>query len=58
MDNKEKVLETLKKSEEPLKSAQIAEISGIDKKDVDAALKKLKAEDAVLSPKRCFYAAK
>lgn len=58
MDFKEKVLETLKNSDEPLKSAQIAEIAGIDKKDVDAALKKLKADDAVISPKRCFYSVK
>ena len=58
MDNKDKVLETLKKSSEPLKSAEIAEKSGLDKKDVDAAIKKLKAEDLIDSPKRCFYSAK
>lgn len=56
--SKEKVLEVLKNSAEPLKSAEIAEKAGIDKKDVDKALKALKTEDLIDSPKRCFYAAK
>lgn len=53
---KEKVLEVLSKSAEPLKSAQIAEMSGLDKAAVDKALKQLKAEEKITSPKRCFYA--
>lgn len=58
MEIKDKVLEALKNSAEPLKGAQIAEITGLDKKDVDKAIKALKAEEAIESPKRCFYAAK
>ena len=54
----EKVLQALKKANKPLKSAEIAEISGIDKKDVDKALKVLKSEDKVISPKVCYYQAK
>lgn len=57
MDIKEKVLEILNNSEEPLKGAQIAEASGIDKKEVDKAIKELKKEEKIISPKRCFYAA-
>ncbi|MGL4772062.1 MAG: HTH domain-containing protein [Clostridium sp.] len=55
MDVKEKVLEVLKNSAEPLKGGQIAEISGIDKKEIDKAIKALKTEGKIDSPKRCFY---
>lgn len=55
MDIKEKVLEVLNNSEEPLKGGEIAEKAGIDKKDVDKAIKDLKKEEKIISPKRCFY---
>ena len=58
MEIKEKVLEVLKKSADPLKGGEIAEIAGLDKKDVDKAIKALKNEEAICSPKRCYYAAK
>lgn len=54
----EKVLAVLKKAGEPLKSGDIAEKSGLDKKDVDKAIKKLKDQGLIESPKRCFYSAK
>lgn len=56
MDNKEKVIEVLKNAQEPLKGAQIAELSGLEKKDVDKVIKELKADETIISPKRCFYA--
>ena len=52
------VLKTLKEADKPLKSAEIASLSGIDKAEVDKILKKLKKEDKVSSPKACFYAIK
>ena len=58
MSAKEKVLDILKSSAEPMRPGEIAETAGLDKKEVDAAIKALKAEDAIHSPKRCFYAAK
>ena len=58
MEIKELVLDTLNKSEAPLKSGEIAAKANIDKKDVDKALKSLKKEEAIHSPKRCYYAAK
>ncbi len=54
----EKVLEVLQKSDKPLKSGEIAEMLGVDKKEVDKAIKKLKAEGKIDSPKRCYYAPK
>ena len=58
MEPKEKVLNTLKKSDTPLKGGEIAEKSGLDKKEVDKAIKVLKTEGLIESPKRCFYSAK
>ncbi|MCF6464012.1 HTH domain-containing protein [Clostridium sp. Cult1] len=58
MDNKELVLKTLKESQEPLKAGEIAEKANIDKKEVDKAIKALKKEELIESPKRCFYIAR
>jgi len=58
MEIKDKVLETLKTSDVPLKGGEIAELSGIDKKEVDKAIKQLKTDNLIESPKRCFYSAK
>ena len=52
------VLETMSKAAKPLKSAEIAEMTGIDKKDVDKAIKLLKSEEKIISPKVCYYTVK
>lgn len=57
MELKDKVLELLQKSE-PMKTGEIAEALGEDKKLIDKAIKELKAEESIISPKRCFYSAK
>jgi len=51
------ILKTLTDSESPLKAGEIAELSGIDKKDVDKAIKILKDEEKIISPKKCYYSA-
>ena len=38
-----------------LRPGEIAEKSGLDKADVDKAIKKLKGDNRIFSPKRCFY---
>jgi len=58
MDAKEKVVSVLKKASKPLRPGEIAEIAGLDKKDVDAAITKLKKEDVIFSPVRCAYSLK
>ncbi|MDO9511010.1 MAG: HTH domain-containing protein [Bacteroidales bacterium] len=58
MDTQQKVLDTLKDSDKPLKSGEIAELTGIDKKEVDKAIKALKTAEKIHSPKVCFYAPK
>jgi len=58
MEVKEIVIDILNKSEAPLKSGEIAEKANLDKKEIDKALKILKKEESIISPKRCYYAAK
>ncbi len=51
----EKVLQVLLTAGKPLKAGEIAEASGLDKKEVDKAMKVLKKEEKIVSPKRCFW---
>lgn len=57
MTTEELVLEALKKSEEPLNAGKLTELLGIDRKEVDKAMKKLKADKKIVSPKRCYWTA-
>jgi len=58
MEFVDKVWEYLKAETDPKKAGQIAEALGVEKKEVDKAIKTLKKEDRIESPKRCFYTAK
>ncbi|KHD38400.1 MarR family transcriptional regulator [Clostridium acetobutylicum] len=55
MDIKETILKILSDSIEPLKTKEVAERAEVDSKEVDKAIKALKAEGKVISPKRCYY---
>jgi len=54
-DNKTLVLEVMKKAAKPLKGGEIVELSGLDKKDIDKVMKELKKDEAIVSPKRCYW---
>jgi len=58
MEIKNIVLKTLKEQGTPMKSKEIAEAAGIDKADVDKAIKMLKKEELIISPKVCYYSPK
>jgi DNA-binding IclR family transcriptional regulator len=51
----EKVFDTMKKAGKPLKAGEIAEMSGLDKKDVEKAMKTLQKEGKIESPVRCMW---
>jgi len=51
----EKVLAAMKAAGKPLKAGEIADATGLDKKEVDKAMKILKTEDKIESPKVCFW---
>jgi len=55
MDPKEIVIKTIMEAGTPMKSKDIAEKTGVDKKEIDKAIKLLKKEEAIYSPKVCFY---
>jgi DNA-binding transcriptional regulator GbsR (MarR family) len=57
MNQKETVLGVMKDADKPLRSGEIAELSGLDKNEVEKAMKELKAEALIFSPKRCFWQA-
>ncbi len=55
MDIKLKVLEAMKKAGAPVNAGKIVELTGLERKDVDKAMKQLKEESAIESPKRCYW---
>lgn len=46
----------MKEAGEALNAGKIAELSGLDRKEVDKAMKQLKEEGAIISPVRCKWA--
>ncbi len=58
MDKKEQVLKAFKDAGKALKQAEVADQTGIDKKEVAKLVKQLVTDGKVYSPKACFYQAK
>jgi len=52
---KQKVIDTMKQAGEPLNAGKIAELSGLDRKEVDKAMKELKEAGTIVSPVRCKW---
>jgi len=52
------VLEALKTQQKEMKTAEIAQITGIQKDKISKIISKLKKQGLVYSPKRCYYKAK
>ncbi len=55
METIEIVFKELESSSEPLKAGEIAKAANLDKKDVDKAMKVLKREGRIVSPKNCYW---
>lgn len=55
MDNENQIIAVFKQASKPLSSKEVAELSGIEKKEVDKIIKKLKDADKLDTPKRCYY---
>ena len=55
MNNRELILDAMKKAGEPLNAGKVAELTGLDRKDVDKAFAALKKEGAIVSPVRCKW---
>lgn len=55
MENKDLILEAMKKAGEPLNAGKVAELTGLDRKLVDKAFAELKKDGAIISPVRCKW---
>lgn len=55
MGTTELIVKTLNESSEPMKAGEIAEATNLDKKEVDKAMKVLKKEGKIVSPKFCYW---
>jgi len=55
MELAEKVLEVMKQVGVPVNAGKLVELTGLDRKEVDKAMKKLKTEELIVSPKVCYW---
>ena len=55
MNEKELILDAMKKAGTPLNAGKVAELTGLDRKVVDKAFAELKKEGAIVSPVRCKW---
>ncbi|MDP3442044.1 MAG: MarR family transcriptional regulator [Ignavibacteria bacterium] len=58
MEVAEKILQMMQQQAQPMRPGEIAEAAGIDKTVAEKAIKLLKDQELIYSPKRCFYQAK
>ena len=49
------VLTAMKKADKPVRPGEIAKALDVDSKEVSKAIKALKEQGKVISPKRCYY---
>jgi len=55
MEDKQVILKAMKEAGKPIRTGEIAETTGIDKKEITKLFKELKKDGKIISPKRCFY---
>jgi DNA-binding transcriptional regulator GbsR (MarR family) len=55
MNVEDAILSTMRAKGEPMSAGQIADAAGIDRKEIDKGMKKLKKEELIVSPKRCYW---
>lgn len=52
---KDKVLKAMKDAGKPVRPGDVAKTLGVESKDVSKAIKTLREDGQVVSPKRCYY---
>lgn len=55
METTEKVLQAMKDAGAPVNAGKLVELTGLDRKEVDKAMKTLKSSGAIVSPKMCYW---
>ena len=55
MNDRELVLDAMRKAGEPVSAGKVAELTALDRKVVDKVFADLKKEGAIVSPVRCKW---
>lgn len=55
MEDKDVILEAMRKAGEPLNAGKVAELTGLDRKAVDKAFAAMKKTGKIVSPVRCKW---
>ncbi len=55
METTKKIIKAFEDAGKPMRPGEVAEMAGLEKKEVEKGIKKLKDEGKLFSPKRCFY---
>lgn len=55
MNEKDIILEAMKKAGKPLNAGKVAELTGLDRKVVDKAFAEMKKDGSIVSPVRCKW---
>ncbi|MBR0235500.1 MAG: transcriptional regulator [Clostridia bacterium] len=55
MNEKQLILEAMKKAGEPISAGKVAELTGLDRKVVDKAFAEMKKDGSIVSPVRCKW---
>lgn len=55
MNAQEKIIKAFETAGKPLRPGEVAEIAGLEKKEVEKEIKKMKDAGTLYSPVRCFY---
>ncbi|RKY85761.1 transcriptional regulator [candidate division KSB1 bacterium] len=50
------ILDAMEKAGKPVRPGDVVKMCGLPKEEVSKAIKELKKEGKIFSPKRCFYA--
>ncbi len=54
-NEKELILDAMKKAGEPVSAGKVSELTGLDRKTVDKAFAEMKKDGSIVSPVRCKW---
>ncbi len=58
MEDREKVIQAFQGAGDALNAGKVVELTGLDRKVVDKIMAQLKAEELIVSPKKCYWTLK
>jgi len=55
MEHTQMVINEMKKAGKALKAGELVQLTGLTREEIDKAIKQLKKEEKIVSPKTCFW---